>query len=35
VRIARGGKLAIGEFAEVEITAATAYDLKARLAKPA
>jgi ribosomal protein S12 methylthiotransferase len=34
VRIARGGKLAVGEFADVEITAAGAYDLKAKIARP-
>ena len=32
VRIARGAKLPIGEFAEVLITGATDYDLKAKLA---
>ena len=31
VRIARGGKLAVGEFAQVQITAADAYDLRAKL----
>ncbi len=33
VRIRNGGKLAVGEFAEVEITGADAYDLEARLAR--
>jgi len=32
VRIRRGGKLAVGEFADVEITGAGAYDLEARVA---
>ncbi len=32
VRIRKGGKLAVGEFADVEITAADAYDLDARVA---
>ena len=31
VRIARGGKLRVGEFAQVKITGADAYDLKASL----
>jgi ribosomal protein S12 methylthiotransferase len=31
VRIAKGGKLRAGDWAEVEITAADAYDLKARI----
>jgi ribosomal protein S12 methylthiotransferase len=31
VRISRGGKLPAGEFAEVEITGSTAYDLSGRL----
>lgn len=31
VRIVRGGKLPIGEFADVEIVSSDAYDLKARL----
>jgi ribosomal protein S12 methylthiotransferase len=34
VRIARGSKLKIGEFAEVEITASSDHDLEAKLAKP-
>jgi ribosomal protein S12 methylthiotransferase len=33
VRIRNGAKLAVGEFAEVEITGADAYDLEARLAR--
>jgi ribosomal protein S12 methylthiotransferase len=33
VRIRNGAKLAIGEFAEVEITGADAYDLEAKLAR--
>ena len=32
VRIRRGGKLKVGEFADVEITGAAAYDLEARVA---
>jgi len=34
VRIVKGGKLNIGDWAEVEITAADAYDLTARLMNP-
>jgi ribosomal protein S12 methylthiotransferase len=33
VRIRNGAKLAVGEFADVEITGADAYDLEARLAR--
>ena len=33
VRITRGGKLKVGEFADVEITASVDHDLKARIAK--
>ncbi len=35
VRITKGGKLRAGDWADVEITAADDYDLKARLATPA
>jgi ribosomal protein S12 methylthiotransferase len=31
VRIARGGKLRVGEFADVTITGSTEYDLAAKL----
>jgi ribosomal protein S12 methylthiotransferase len=31
VRIAKAGKLRVGDWAEVEITGADAYDLKARI----
>ena len=34
VRIVKGGKLNVGDWAEVEITAADAYDLTARLMNP-
>jgi ribosomal protein S12 methylthiotransferase len=34
VRIRNGAKLAVGEFAEVEITGADAYDLEAKLVRP-
>jgi ribosomal protein S12 methylthiotransferase len=34
VRIARGGKLPVGEFADVEIVSSDAHDLDARLIKP-
>lgn len=34
VRIARGAKLKVGDFADVVITASDAYDLKAKLAAP-
>jgi ribosomal protein S12 methylthiotransferase len=34
VRIAKGGKLAVGEFADVEITASSDHDLEARILKP-
>ncbi|MEZ5457903.1 MAG: hypothetical protein R3E65_00835 [Steroidobacteraceae bacterium] len=33
VRIRNGAKLAIGEFAQVEITGADAYDLEAKIAR--
>jgi hypothetical protein len=33
VRIARGGKLKAGEFADVEITGSSDHDLEARLTK--
>jgi ribosomal protein S12 methylthiotransferase len=33
VRIRNGAKLPIGEFADVEITGADAYDLEAKLAR--
>jgi ribosomal protein S12 methylthiotransferase len=33
VRIARGGKLPVGEFAKVEITASTEHDLEAKIPK--
>ena len=34
VRVMNGGKLKVGDWADVEITAASAYDLTARLARP-
>jgi ribosomal protein S12 methylthiotransferase len=34
VRIARGGKLPVGEFADVEITGSSEHDLEAKLARP-
>jgi ribosomal protein S12 methylthiotransferase len=33
VRIARGGKLAVGEFVDVEITGSSDHDLDARIPK--
>ena len=33
VRIGRGGKLPVGEFAEVEITASGDHDLEAKIAR--
>jgi hypothetical protein len=33
VRIVRGGKLAVGEFAEVEITGSSEHDLEAKVVK--
>jgi ribosomal protein S12 methylthiotransferase len=34
VRVAKGGKLKVGEFAEVEITGSSDHDLEAKVVKP-